>query len=59
MRNIALLEEHLQHPKAAKRADTCFLCGLFFLVVIVPIIFVAGIIVAIVVGVLAATGNLH
>jgi type III secretory pathway component EscS len=55
---MKLLQEHLQHPKSATRADTCFLCSLFFLVVVLPIVLVAGIIGAIVVGIMAAVGKL-
>jgi hypothetical protein len=57
-RNMKLLQEHLEHPKQAKRSDTCFLIGLFFLVVVVPMVLVVGTIAAIVLGVLAALGKL-
>jgi hypothetical protein len=55
---MQLLQEHLDHPKQAKRADTCFLFGLFFLVVVVPVVLVMGTIAAIVLGILAAFGKL-
>jgi type III secretory pathway component EscS len=55
---MKLLQEHLEHPKTATRADTCFLCSLFFLVVVLPIVLVAGIIGAIIVGIMAALGRL-
>lgn len=31
-RNMQLIEDHLKQPAKAKRADTCFLFGIFFLV---------------------------
>ena len=31
-RNLKLLDAHLSQPRAARRADTCFLCGVFFVV---------------------------
>ncbi|WIA32458.1 hypothetical protein OEZ86_003279 [Tetradesmus obliquus] len=57
-RNMKLLQEHLEHPKSATRADTCFLVSLFLLVVVLPIVLVAGIIGGIVVGIMAALGKL-
>lgn len=57
-RNMKLLQEHLEHPKQATRSDTCFLIGLFLLVVVVPMVLVVGTIAAIVLGVLAAVGKL-
>jgi hypothetical protein len=57
-KNMKLLQEHLEHPKSATRADTCFLCSLFFLVVVLPIVLVAGIIGGIIVGIMAALGKL-
>lgn len=57
-RNMKLLQEHLEHPKQAKRADTCFLFLMFFLVVVVPVVLVVGGIAAIVLGILAALNKL-
>jgi hypothetical protein len=57
-RNMKLLQDHLEHPKQATRADTCFLFGLFFLVVVVPVVLVMGTVAAIVLGILAAFGKL-
>jgi hypothetical protein len=55
---MKLLEEHLEHPKQAKRADTCFLLGLFFLVVVLPMMLFFGIILAIILIILAVFGKL-
>jgi MFS superfamily sulfate permease-like transporter len=55
---VKLLEEHLQHPRQAKRADTCFLCGLFFAVVVLPMMLVVGVIVGIIMVILAVLGKL-
>lgn len=55
---MKLLQEHLEHPKQATRADTCFLLALFFFVVVVPVVLVMGTIAAIVLGILAALGKL-
>lgn len=55
---MKLLQEHLEHPKKATRADTCFLFMMFFLVVVVPVVLVMGTIAAIVLGILAALGKL-
>lgn len=57
-RNMKLLQDHLERPAQAKRADACFLCSFFFLVVVVPVMLFAGIVVAIVLGVLAGLGKL-
>lgn len=56
---MQLLQAHLEKPKQAKRADTCFLLGLFFLVVVLPMFLLLGIVAAIIVGILAALGKLH
>lgn len=55
---MKLLQEHLEHPKQAKRADTCFLFLLFFVVVVVPVVLVVGGLAAIVLGILAAFNKL-
>jgi hypothetical protein len=57
-RNMKLLTDHLEHPKQATRADTCFLLALFFFVVVVPVVLVMGTVAAIVLGILAALGKL-
>eukprot|EP00878_Enallax_costatus_P028916 GHUV01031281.1.p1 GENE.GHUV01031281.1~~GHUV01031281.1.p1 ORF type:complete len:148 (+),score=32.02 GHUV01031281.1:1064-1507(+) len=57
-RNMRLLQDHLQRPAQAKKADTCFLCTFFVLIVIVPFLIMSLIVVAIVLGVLAAQGKL-
>lgn len=57
-RNLQLLEDHLKQPAKAKRADCCFLFGVFMMVVVVPFLLVACIIAGIVVGILAALGKL-
>ena len=57
-KNMKLLEEHIQRPKQATRADTCFLLTLFFLVVILPMLLFLGVIAAIVLGIMAAMGKL-
>ncbi|KAF6261326.1 hypothetical protein COO60DRAFT_793930 [Scenedesmus sp. NREL 46B-D3] len=57
-RNMRLLQEHLEHPKKGTRADTCFLCSLFFLVVVLPVMLMVGIVAGIILGILAAVGKL-
>jgi hypothetical protein len=57
-KNMKLLQEHLEHPKQATRADTCFLITLFLLVVIVPLLLMVGVVVGIVLLVLHLSGNL-
>jgi hypothetical protein len=50
-RNIALLKKHMDTPRRATAADTCFLCGAFFCVVVFPCLlflgFLAGVIILI------------
>lgn len=41
-KNIALLKAHMEHPKKATAADTCFLCGTFFCVVVLPCLIFLG-----------------
>ncbi|KAI8465535.1 MAG: hypothetical protein J3K34DRAFT_84700 [Monoraphidium minutum] len=55
-RNMMLIEDHLKQPAKAKRADSCFLFGVFFLVVVCPLLLVACIIGGIVVAIMAAFG---
>ena len=57
-RNLRLLEAHIHDPVRAKRSDLCFMLLVFLLVFVAPLLFVALVIVAIVLGVLAATGHL-
>lgn len=55
-RNMKLLEAHLEQPRAARRADSCFLCGVFLICVVAPFTLVIALLGGIVVGILAAVG---
>lgn len=55
---MKLLQEHLEHPRQATRADTCFLCGVFFLVVVLPMILFVGIVLTIILVLLKVFGKL-
>jgi hypothetical protein len=57
-RNLKLLQEHLEHPREAKRADCCFLSGVFLLFVVLPILLVGALIAGIVILILWLTGVL-
>ena len=57
-RNLLLLQAHLQKPRQAKRADGCFLFGVFFTVVVLPLLAVVAVIVAIICIILAAFGKI-
>jgi hypothetical protein len=47
-KNIALLKSHMEHPKKATAADTCFLCTTFFCVVVVPCLIFLGVLAGII-----------
>jgi hypothetical protein len=55
-RNMHLLEAHLENPIQAKHDDCCFLSGVFFLVVILPCLLVAGLIAGLVVLIMFLVG---
>jgi hypothetical protein len=47
-KNIALLKSHMEHPRKATAADTCFLCGTFFCVVVLPCLIFLGVLAGII-----------
>jgi hypothetical protein len=57
-RNAKLLQAHLEQPKQAQRADTCFLCSFFLLVVLVPMLIAVAVFGAVVLIILSVMGKL-
>jgi hypothetical protein len=51
-KNVALLKSHMEHPHKATAADTCFLCGAFFCVVVLPCLIFLGVIAGIIILIL-------